>query len=935
MPRLPRISRTVALRLGLVALFAYVAAVALASAYTRYAVFSERDLAEQLPDTAWQLELAWRAERGEWSGRDFHYTMGPLWQALLWLASAGDPIDPRHTLVAIQLLFAAVCVALASWVALRVVESPARRLLAVAVAVTLAYGAGPATLRALASVAVIVLYAAELEREPSWRSAFVVSGALAVSLLLSFDRAALGAASIVVMAACELWVRRRRGTEPRLAWRRFGRWLAAQSATLAAFGVLGLVAGASPIAYVAGQRAITADYGAALGTTWKLGVRRETIAMFVLCAAATAASMLIPKRGRWVGGVLLAGALPAMGFAIVQPDDGHMYIALVPVAVLLVLTALAAPLAERGPRVACALLGYAFVVGWFTTHPGNFWVSPRALAEARDTWRETKTAPPDYATDVGAALDWLAIRPPREQASCLAVSAPLAILHPLTGRRGPTELPLLWSFERERERDEAVRSTRCPAYVYFFVSYDTPGHPFLLRPEMLTVSELYRVERRLSSAVYALRLREQPSPVIRRELEPAVTGGEVSVPGELAIPLGRTVPGHHALEIEYSHEVSPLAVRTGSRPAVEFSFARGEAEVTPFERTKLFGVGQRVKALLAADPEGVERRLILDEQPHRDRSADTLRLRFLPIGMLSPSSVRFTLHAVRELVPGTPPSPEPDTCSGAGDLLASVDRKDALLRDVQAVREPTGLWLAANAPGAHIAEALFPVAPCADTCFRADVVVKDGAGDGVDLEAHVLDHEQRTRLVAHRLPAGFGPEATELPLYPWAGRDVVLRVGVSAGADLADNQLLLAEPRTVRCSGRTQLANALREGSVRTEAGELWAHEDDVWFGARGGRLAYDLGVFGDTCLRGSVDVEGPPGVRGEVAAHFAIGGLRHRLFRYLLGPDDPPIELRDLSLHDWLGQRGVLTLSARFLAGSADARAVVRGARVGRCRER
>jgi hypothetical protein len=80
--------------------------------------------------------------------------------------------------------------------------------------------------------------------------------------------------------------------------------------------------------------------------------------------------------------------------------------------------------------------------------------------------------------------------------------------------------------------------------------------------------------------------------------------------------------------------------------------------------------------------------------------------------------------------------------------------------------------------------------------------------------------------------------------------------------------------------------------------------------------------------------VEGPPGTRGELAAHFAIDGLRHRLLRYVLGSDDPPIELQDLSLHDWLGQRGVLTLSARFVVGSADARAVVRGARVGRCRE-
>src|SRR5688500_6729811 len=60
----------------------YFVLVIVLQAMAERALFDHRELDRNLVDYAWQLELIYAADLDLWSGRDFHYARGPLFQLL-------------------------------------------------------------------------------------------------------------------------------------------------------------------------------------------------------------------------------------------------------------------------------------------------------------------------------------------------------------------------------------------------------------------------------------------------------------------------------------------------------------------------------------------------------------------------------------------------------------------------------------------------------------------------------------------------------------------------------------------------------------------------------------------------------------------------------------------------------------------------------------
>ena len=109
---------------------AYLATLLVATAYVRWKLWDMRALEQNLLDSAWQLELAWRARHGQWSGRDFAYPMGPAWQVVAWLGSLPGAFSPARTQAGLELLFRLLGTVAAAFIAWHTVRGPWRRLAA-------------------------------------------------------------------------------------------------------------------------------------------------------------------------------------------------------------------------------------------------------------------------------------------------------------------------------------------------------------------------------------------------------------------------------------------------------------------------------------------------------------------------------------------------------------------------------------------------------------------------------------------------------------------------------------------------------------------------------------------------------------------------------------------------------------------------------------
>ena len=157
---------------------AYFLATAVGGAVVQGALWDLRLFQLDAVDATWRLELAWRAWRGDWSGVDFQYPRGPLWQLYGLVAMhigrdlLGDGVG--WPLALIDAGFQITTLLALTWVAKSRVPSPLPRLAVFLAFCLLSRVVGAATLRGFFPLLVVLIYAppslGRQEEGPLWRA---------------------------------------------------------------------------------------------------------------------------------------------------------------------------------------------------------------------------------------------------------------------------------------------------------------------------------------------------------------------------------------------------------------------------------------------------------------------------------------------------------------------------------------------------------------------------------------------------------------------------------------------------------------------------------------------------------------------------------------------------------------------------------------------
>lgn len=882
-------------------------------------------------DKSWQLVLAWRAARGEWVGWDFHYTMGPLYQLLTRLGALGGDTAtaPGEVFAGMEVGFRLACLVVALAVVLRRVPSPLGRALAFAALAVLGNGAGLATIRGFASLFVIVEYAASVDDDdaPVARSALVPAIGLAVGLLLSFDRFALGVVSVVAIAAYELAWRARRRSPLRPALARLGRFALALSAVLAVLALAGALSGADPIEYVRAQRTLTSAYAANLSTVWSVGVPASNFVALVAAGLAFAAWRLAAREGSPLAGALAAGALPAAAFGAVLSDPGHLFLAFLPLAGAFVLIAAGVGQTRPGPstRAVAGVLAAAFLLGWAGVHPKGLTLRPATLAQAVEAWGGG-AAQQEYVTERRVATEWLRARAAREPLECAAVSASISVAHPLAGVPGPTQMALRWNDRLQRELAAELERARCPYFVYHLYTFDVPRGSWFLGEDFLALSERYELFETLGPSLVALRRREERRPIESRPI--ALASPEpraLPVPGEILLPLGREVPGTSVVRLEYELSMNRLRALLGGSPFLEWRFERGGRPLGEWQWVHHMKVGEPAVVYFAPDPEAVEQRWIREVPALRGRRADALRIRARARGPSTAREVRLAVLGLSELLAPDAREEPARACEPEVALERRVASGGAFVRAAAPEVVGDAFTLFPNAPLTPHAEVYVPIVPCEGACLTADLRVHGEAGDGADVEVHVIDGLARPLVADAEVPAGDVLRRVQARLDRFAGRPVLLRVGATPRESEVADHLYVHRARVAPCSTPVDLADALRAGRARSFGGRASARGDAIALAGLGDtEVSYEAMIDQDLCVSYRVELDTP-----ESAATYRfdvrVDGLRHRLDEGRLDAGNPSHELAGHSLHDWHGRWVEIVLGA---TRASDAPAAVRWAR-------
>ena len=870
-------------RFALLAVIAWFVLCAIASAYVQGSLWDLRAYHEDPIDSAWRLELSWLAWRGEWSGFAFHYPRGPLWQLFGWTAASASGGDGPWTLATLYLLFHLATIALAVYLVVRAVSGPWARVAALFAIGLLTNASGVATLRGFVPLLVVFAYLppprSASADPPNPRRAWLDAGAAgtwtALAALLSFDRLYVIGLSIATVFVVELSITRWARGETSRAWSRLGRYLAASTGAAGIVVIAMWIAGGDPVEAVLAQRELAGAYASAMSTEWRIAVpQANVIALFVVCAAI----IVLPQiRARApsprLAPLWLAGALPAAAFALVRADEGHMIVSMIPALAVLALIAAGADRESSAlTRTISGALTAVAIVGWFGTYPDNLAGHPAALAEARAVARGLKRADTEYRTDHGAALAYA--RDETRDDTCLAVSSDVTLLHPMLDARGPTELSLRWNEPLKRRLAERIERARCPHFIYSIRNYDEPGHSWPFGADFVTVARMYELERPIGAAMLGMRLRETPRSIERVDLladRDERDAPNIAVPGSVRVQLPREVRGTDLVELELELEYARWRQWAGGTPALEWRFENDGAAVSDWRPLWHIGVGHSIRVQVAADPEAAEWYWMSGRTPPFERRADALAIRLAPRGISTPGRVALRVRRVemlRAAAPsGSPPMPTTRSqCDGSVDLVERLREGAGFARFVAPSPERRYFNLEPAPPNRKLAEVLFPITACPDSCYvgRFVVAAAEGESDGVEAELHVIDPPERVLLRRLHIPAGGDEYPVELPLERWAGREVFLRIGTRFGASYDNDDAKVVAPQITRCRARVSVAAALGRGEGWA-GGHVRAPRRRSLVRARGG-----AGSRPDHGHR-----EHLPSVRGARAARGRSGRLR------------------------------------------------------------
>lgn len=883
-------------------------------------------------DYGWELLLPWEASRGRWSGWDFVYPIGPLWQLLAYLPSAFGEFSARRAITGLHLAFPLLSLGVAVVIALRSSTAWRDRWLVLVPLALLGLHDDVRSARGLLPLAALWVFLPREGAPATWSRAFVSAGLLSASGWLSLDAGLLGLFGLAAAGATSAAL----ALDRRAELARLGRTLAAWVGCQAAFALVLAASGGSIVRYVRGAFGITSAYG----TTMLLqaeGFSPKKVAFFVALALAT---LWFVARGRGrdaVAAAWLAGTTPFLARALLRSDAEHVYAALLPLVAVLFLIAVRHRRERPALAAYTALIGLVFVLGWFGAHMGrsNAW-DPRGFARASAALSGAPS-PEHYRGDFRRLEEWLLARK-AEGVRCVGLPASKVALHAITGVPGPTAMSLGWSAPLQREMAEAVRRERCPLYVQEIVSFDEGSWGF--GEYLLALSELYEPVEPLGADLWVTRLRADSRPLARTPLALAERGSAVLfVPGEVSHRFARPVPWDRALAIRYAFEVPWLARLFGGVPALEAQLYAGDEPLGSPMSVPYPTLGTHT-TLLPVDAAVAEQRFVAGVAPRSTRAADRIVVRARG-SKLSPAMVTFALLELEEVRAVSGERAPRAACTSSADLLAAARGPGAFFRTATPRVEGDTLALDPNRFPEPDAEVFFPLVPCADACLYAELGVASGDedSDGVEFDVHVIDGYERPRLVAWHARAGHAPKPLELPLADWAGRDVLVRFGTRSGPTLRGDRARIHRPRIAPCTARQNLVVAFHQGSHRVERGSVAVSGDTVRLAPAGlGEPPTDvrlpLQVARGSCLALDVRAEEPPPDAGRIGVDVGIveADLVLRLARPELSASDPPQSLRDMPLERFWGKRVELRLAAWSLDERAAPTAVVAGARVHRC---
>ncbi len=927
---------------------AYFVATVACNAYLWHEQLTLRALEYRRFDYEWELQLPWRAAKGEWSAFDFVYPVGPLWQLLAWCGAALVGRDAQGLVAGQHLVFPLVSVLICGLITLFVTKDPVRRAVVMLGLCLLSLHDDVRSLRSIASVALVIAYVplTSPNQSPdspqsrslrSWQQPALTALAWAFAGLLAFDNLVLGLASMASMAAAEVAASRRL----RAPAIRLFQTLAVGTALSLAFALSLERFGNGPVALARGVMNVVRDYSITQSDDAG-GFSVSSALFFLTLTLLPTVVFLTRQRQDCTTAMWLAGVFPGVFRGILRSDPEHVYASLAPLAAVLCIICVRNWGKRHVITAWSGLLSAGFILGWFGGH-----------ADRASAWQPTKIADAlalrfgagfpkataNYQSDLGRAIAWM-----RDEASagasCISVPHGMGVAHPLADVGGPTKTLLRWSATRQKEIGEKLRKAACPRMVLRLESFDwQPAvHQWALGPDFVIRAQYYEPTVRLGPALFGARLRDKPlvpkrtpipvSQVLRKEALP--------VPGSIELSFRRPIPEHHLIELDYEISVPTLRRMVGGMPWLEVQFFDGEE---PLARRMLLPgleVHNRIAQVLAPVPEAAEWHWS-GVQPARNPRRATRMVIHSVARDASANYMAIRVHALTELVLSDPGSFESEACEADVDLDRRA-QSGAFGRFTEATAEDGRIVLPPNPHPEPPAELFLPVRPCPNSCLFARVARESKAGDGAHFDVHALDGRLRPRLARlELLPASF-PKALELPLEQFAGREALLRFAVEPGENADGDTLVIQSARVAPCVSRKSLIQELHQARLEVARGTAVATEDGISMvpehqGSPPVDARLGVEVNAGDCIAFAVapDAAKPVGVAIEVGV--LESDVVRRLVREEFKPGETkPREFSNLPLELWKNKWVKLRFSAWPLGLGDTPRALVLRPRLHTC---
>ncbi len=811
----------------------YFVATVFANSYLWHEELSFRAIEYRRFDYEWELQLPWRAAKGEWSAFDFAYPVGPLWQLLAWIGATLLGQDAEGLVSGQHLIFPLLSLGLCAAFAKAVTQDPTRRAAVLFGLCLLALHDDVRSFRAVAFLGVILAYvplafpAKRTGRARSWLRPGLAACAWLAAGLLSFDNLILGGVSLLAMASAELVANR----TARPALSRLGRTLAVAAVLAAGFAFALSRFGHGPIAFLRGMSAVVRDYTITQADDAG-GFSVAGILLFVILATLPALFFLTQKYLDKTSAMWLAGALPGVFRGVLRSDPEHVYAAALPLAAVLCVVCARSWGKHHTKAAWSGLLASIFILGWFGGHrdrPSAWQPTKLSRAFSLRASAHTPGADSDYQGDLQRVVAWMRSEA-AAGAECVTVPHGMGAAHPLSDVDGPNKNVLRWSASRQRDVAETLQRRACPRLVMRLDTFDwQPAvHQWALGPDFVARARYYVPVARLGPAVFGARLRDKPLEMTRRpiRISELLSRQQLSVPGSLELSFDRAVPEHHLIEIAYELAVPTVHRLLGGMPWLEVEFFSGNQSLGP--RTLLPGleVGQKTVQVIAPVPESAEWHWYGLRPTKKPRGATRMVVHTVARDA-SARRLELRVHALTEISLSDPGSPQASACERQVDLAERADANAFGRFTVAATREKS-ILLPPNPLPEPPAELFLPIRACEDSCVFADITRESTAGDGTYFDVHVVDGPTRPREVRFFLRPGDFARTVEFPLRRFANREVLLRFGVDPGGNTEGDTIRVATPVVAPCQTRKSILQEIHQDRLEVARGVATATVDGL-----------------------------------------------------------------------------------------------------------